>query len=544
MPIKRRVGMMLIWILMGLYLSSKLLAVEGEMALDEVNYSTWDREIDERYKDYVKYDISDGDVMITETGKYYITGTTTTSSITVSTGATDVEIVLDNVNITLPEDIINGALNDNGKGPTEIVLLGENNLQGGGYSAAISIKSRANLIISDRSTGKLVARGGCYSAGIGTSNYTVGGHISINGGEIYAYGDSGGCGIGTGTGSKGNIITVESVTINGGNVYCEGGSKASALGGGGYSYTKYVCINAGQVIAKGGMEVSAIGRGAQQDSTQSSIDILGGTVIAYQGARKASNPNAIAAIDLFNGGSIGQEAIVIAMSSIETKAETEGTYEVSVKDVGQPFNLSIDPLNIVLQDISLIDGGEEMYFHLPQGKYQLCFESGGQLYKCDIGKAEEADVEEPTKPEGDTPKNDEVEGDSPKNDEVEGDSPKDDEVEEDSPKDDEVEEDSPKDDALEGDSPKDDEVEEDSPKDDALEGSIAKDNEAEETMPDDKLIQGSNSSTFYRNSAPQHIRWDEINFYRSKESFYIHFGIALQKAYYQKETVCHLQQSL
>lgn len=521
MPIKRRVGIILIWTFMSLYLSCRLLAAQGIESVNEV-CTFYDEEIDDEYKDYERYDISEGDIMIKESGRYYIKGTTTTSCITVLSGVTDVEIVLDNVNIILPGHIKNGALNDNSKGPVEIVLLGENNLQGGGYCAAISIQPTANLVISERSTGKLVARGGYYSAGIGTSCCTSGGNISINGGEIYAYGDIGSCGIGNGAGGSKEVTTVESVIINGGSIYCEGGNKASALGGGRYSYTKHIYINGGQVIAKGGAEASAIGRGVQQATAKSIIDLLGGTIIAYQGERKANSPNTVAAIDLINGGCIGPETVVIAMNAIKMKDEVEGTYELNIKEVEQPFNLTVEALNIFLQDITLIDDGEDLYFHIPKGKYQLCFESGGQLYKWEIGQAEESDVVEPPEQGSNT----ENETDNiPEEDAPEGNIPKEDELEEDMTKGNELEGNMTKGDELEGDIPKEDEVEGNIPKNDASDEEVLEDDQSIGNGP----VQANNNITVYRSAVPQHISWEAINLFRDKELFYIHYGISLQR---------------
>ncbi len=128
--------------------------------------------------------------------------------------------------------------------------------------------------------GKIKAVGGRYGAGIGGGDEADNRTTVIYGGEINATGSAeGGAGIGGGDEGSGGVIT-----IHGGFVTAEGKYNAAAIGGGCYGSSGTITINGGSVQAYANKHVpnrgAGIGSGSEADQG-GVITINGGIVQAY-----------------------------------------------------------------------------------------------------------------------------------------------------------------------------------------------------------------------------------------------------------------------
>ena len=124
--------------------------------------------------------------------------------------------------------------------------------------------------------GTLTATGGQYGAGIGSGSNsgTKGGEIIINGGTVTATGGVEGAGIGGTSQSYSPVIT-----INGGNVKAYG--KGAGIGSGCYSSPTEFNMYGGTVYAEGGFESAGVGGG--KNNYGGKISIFGGTLEAVSG---------------------------------------------------------------------------------------------------------------------------------------------------------------------------------------------------------------------------------------------------------------------
>lgn len=124
--------------------------------------------------------------------------------------------------------------------------------------------------------GTLTAKGGKFGAGIGSGSNsgTKGGEIIINGGTVTATGGVEGAGIG---GSPQGYSPV--ITINGGNVKAYG--KGAGIGSGCYSSPTEFNMYGGTVYAEGGFESAGVGGG--KNNYGGKISIFGGTLEAVSG---------------------------------------------------------------------------------------------------------------------------------------------------------------------------------------------------------------------------------------------------------------------
>ena len=137
--------------------------------------------------------------------------------------------------------------------------------------------------------GNITAYGGWGDAAIGAFNGSSG-SVTINGGSVNAFGGGpaaetnrwGGAGIGGGL-----YCGAGTIQINGGTVYAVGAEAAAGIGGGGSGYGGSVEITGGHVTAIGGSEntsysfgLNGIGSGGSDDIP---VTIKGGTVICVAG---------------------------------------------------------------------------------------------------------------------------------------------------------------------------------------------------------------------------------------------------------------------
>ena len=211
------------------------------------------------------------------------------------------KITLDNVNIKVNKKDDKAAMSVSGSGDTEINLKGDNTLDSSQSSGHAGLEKADTLNPAGEETGNggkliitasdneqsLTAKGARWAAGIGGrangvahSKAEITG-IEINGGKIYAEGDSGsemnsdagGAGIGGGS------WTIGKVTINGGDITATGGVDGGAGIGGGKNNAGFVTLNEGRIHATGGND-EGCGIGSGKWGRNSNININGGNVTA------------------------------------------------------------------------------------------------------------------------------------------------------------------------------------------------------------------------------------------------------------------------
>ena len=226
------------------------------------------------------YSYTGGVLTITGNGAYAINGTASTAidRIVIASGV-NADITLSGVNIDMSGRDDTSAFDMSGA-TVNLTLVGENVLRSGQNRAGLQAYSGATLIITEESTGSLIAAGG-RSAGIG------GDTISIAGGTVTAIGNNDSAGIGGGT-----------ITISGGTVTATGGANTMSYNGvygqsggagigGGYRGTGgTVTISGGTVTATGGGNslYGGAGIGGGTSGAGGTVSITGGTVTATGGS--------------------------------------------------------------------------------------------------------------------------------------------------------------------------------------------------------------------------------------------------------------------
>ena len=219
-----------------------------------------------------------------------------------------------------------------------LMLSGDNTLQGGSNSAGLAVPAGASVTIDSVSdTGSLTANGGANGAGIGGSYNEVGGAVTITGGAITATGGQYGAGIGGSNKSGG------AVTITGGTVKAAGGEYAAGIGGGLSGSGGDVKITGGSVKAAGKYGAEAIGYGTSGPRSGTLTD--------------GSNHNVY--LNTLTVGENGQ--------SMEIAVESEVTID-GVKNYGTT-------------DVTTMDGGK-LYFYLPNNTInpEIAVTHGGTTY--------------------------------------------------------------------------------------------------------------------------------------------------------------------
>lgn len=176
-----------------------------------------------------KHDISTGNADIPANERWEITGTSDTYKITIEDEAT---AVLNGVNIT---SNAGSCIETSGTTGSNIILVDgtENKMTTthDGSAAINTVGGQLNIFGQTKGTGKLIANGGNYGAGIGSSKNSNGHAITIVGGEIIAEGGQYAAGIGAGYG-EGAPSTCGFINILGGQVTATGGEKAAGIGTG------------------------------------------------------------------------------------------------------------------------------------------------------------------------------------------------------------------------------------------------------------------------------------------------------------------------
>lgn len=230
-------------------------------------------------------------ITITANGNFTISGTTTTDNIVVASGVT-ANITLNDVSIDV-SGAGKSAIELEGNASVSLKLIGKNVLCSAKDHAGIRVENRTDNLTDTANTASLTINGpgslevhaGIQCAGIGGNNGwsdTVGGHggiITIQSGDIKAYGGNYGAGIGGGSGGSGG----NRITISGGTVYAQGAHDSTGIGGGSNYDGKFtggtIKITGGVVTAAGGAYANSLG-GSSGSRGKGDVIIDGGIVNA------------------------------------------------------------------------------------------------------------------------------------------------------------------------------------------------------------------------------------------------------------------------
>jgi hypothetical protein len=181
---------------------------------------------------------------------------------------------------------------------------------GGGYSAGIGGDHDLTAGTISIAGGTVTAIGGGTCAGIGAASAGEGGTVSISGGTVSAIGgEQGGAGIGGATnGTPGSPGTIN---ISGGTVTATGARAGAGIGGGGSRPGGNINISGGTILATGGVLGTGIGGGGY--GAGGTISITGGTITANGGQQAAG----IGGSEGNDGGTISITAgTVVAMGGL------------------------------------------------------------------------------------------------------------------------------------------------------------------------------------------------------------------------------------
>ena len=252
-----------------------------------------------------EHNISEGNVIINDSGEHIITGETATNTITIEGGTPTVTVK--DVNITLSE----GCPLTVHSTDFTLIIEGENTFKSGSKGAGIDVAEGNKITIKENEGvdgtlnatgadsypgigggkvdggtiiiegGTVTANGGRYGAGIGGGYYGGGGEVIVNGGTVTATGGHDAAGIGGGNWSDGG----GTFTIYDGTVTATGGHSGAGIGGGYFSGGGEVIVNGGTVNANGGQNGAGIGGGYHGNG--GTVTIYGGTVNANGGTSAA-----------------------------------------------------------------------------------------------------------------------------------------------------------------------------------------------------------------------------------------------------------------
>lgn len=265
-------------------------------------------------------------------GWYYVTASRTISGRITVSGTVNV-IIPDGITLTCSEGIyvpqgstlnIYGQENDTGK----IIATGNDYNAGiGGNKDEEASSGSVNIF-----GGTIIASGGSRAAGIG-GTYEGAGNVTIYGGTVTATGGNLGAGIGGGYDSS----SFGSIKIYGGYIEAEGGNEGAGIGGGrGNISNGSIEIFGGMVDASGGRGAAGIGSGQTGNvGSYVTITIHGGVVYAEGGEPDSSGVGSAGigagAYGYMSGGGDFRGSILIDGGTVTAKGsgttrEDEGTW--------------------------------------------------------------------------------------------------------------------------------------------------------------------------------------------------------------------------
>lgn len=289
-----------------------------------------------------EYDITNGPITITAAGDYAIVGGETQTGNTIEVDLKDdgiANITIEGVDILksnqkeCPFNIIQGTVH--------LTLSGKDNkLQAGMFCAALQVSTDSELVITEKSTGKLTATGGTSGAGIGGGAVSPVGSITIAGGTVVATGGGRAADIGGGDGG-----TISSITIEGGTVEATKGSGGVSIGGSNNESKGFITISGGTVMAY--TEIGYSGTGSTVTGK-----ISGGTIVC----------GSITSTFTISGGSVHSKG---------NNVMNDGKGMAVIK--GLPANSKVESITIDkdktygLNDV-YTDGNGLLYLYIPKDK--------------------------------------------------------------------------------------------------------------------------------------------------------------------------------
>ena len=252
---------------------------------------------------------------------FFITGTTTTNTVTIAGDATNTyNIYMYNLSVQVNSIANTCAFNISEGANVNIELMQTNTLISGTNCAGLQ-KSSTNGTLTINGSGNLTSYGGTYSAGIGggyNANVASCTNIVINGGTIIA--ESGNLGSGIGAGNNISAI-VDNIIINGGTISAKGNNAGIGTSRRGASCSNII-INGGNVTVYSWYESCGIG-----GDNLNNVKITGGTVNIYTN-------NKLPAIGIKATGETGVDNIIITGGN--TKLTSKGSILIGTSDQGIP----------------------------------------------------------------------------------------------------------------------------------------------------------------------------------------------------------------
>ena len=238
----------------------------------------------------------------------------------------DVNLTLDNVNISRSTITLSDKYGIGCFGDVTIILKGENKVEGSNFSG-IFIEVDKTLTI--KGDGKLTARSIGQGAGIGGAIYFPCGRIKIESGIIDAVGAEYCAGIGAGYNAS-----CKDIVISGGTITATG-KRGAGIGGGHNSIYTLINISGGNINANGGNDAAGIGGGPYSSSACGNIYLTGGKISAMGvgaaaiGCGKESNV----------GNIMIDSTVEVVFGSIVDN--TNDTYTIGRSSHGAPKTVSV-----------------------------------------------------------------------------------------------------------------------------------------------------------------------------------------------------------
>lgn len=283
---------------------------------------------------------------LTECKKHTITAADVANNKRIQVSGGRHTITLEGVTITATDGY--SAFDITGGAEVELILAGDNKLEGADGCAGLHIPSDCSLTI--KGDGNLEARGGNNGAGIGSQGVDgASGTVTISTSStstIKAYGGDTAAGIGGGQGGGCGKVTINSGNVEayGGDGYTvtdpitglvskkEGGTGIGTGGGG---------VGGGEIVLKGG-EVTAIGGMSNDEPQRNGIDCAtlssdGGSANLYSNSPISSSTN----IDDFNG--------IVWLMRKETNTNTYKTISGSVYGKNAVLDKNITDISISIR---------------------------------------------------------------------------------------------------------------------------------------------------------------------------------------------------
>ena len=245
------------------------------------------------------------------------------------------------------------------------------------YAVGIEVAKDASLVLSG--DGKLVVRGGNDAAGIGSNGLKISadepgvpGMITVESGEITAYGGANAAGIG---GGRDNNLQQDGITIVGGIVRAYGGINAPGIGAG----NGRVKIPDGAVVVEGGTVLAWGGDNPRQPGGFGGSKSQSDVIMGLGNVRDPSSPDEKQLVVL--GGTIVPETQAIDIVA-PRPVDASGAQLYSVTFINLAANSPVDlscedfPSGFGLNDIYSDDAGRVSIWLAPTNRTRVVSVNG------------------------------------------------------------------------------------------------------------------------------------------------------------------------